>query len=225
MNEKLQNGFVALHTAREEIANAITHGIGAAAAIVGTVILIVLASLEMDVYRIVSVSIYGGSLILLYMASTLYHAFHRPTVRHRVRRFLHICDHVCIFLLIAGSYTPILLVKMRGDGGWTLLIIIWTIALVGSFIKLFYTGQYNKITTAAYVMMGWLVVFVLGGVIRTMGTEGFAWLLAGGISYTLGVIPYLWEKLPYNHAIWHLFVIGGSVCHFLCILWYVLPMA
>jgi hemolysin III len=114
---------------------------------------------------------------------------------------------------------------MRGDGGWTLFIIIWSIALVGSFIKLFFTGQYNKITTAAYVAMGWLVVFVLGNVIRTMGMAGFAWLLAGGISYTLGVIPYLWEKLPYNHAIWHLFVLGGSVCHFLCILWYVLPVA
>ncbi len=224
MSEKVENGFVALHTAREELANAITHGIGAAAAVVGTIVLVIIAMLGMDVYRIVSMSIYGGSLILLYLASTLYHAFHRPTIRQKVRHFLHVCDHVCIFLLIAGSYTPILLVKMRGSGGWTLFIIIWSLALLGSFLKLFYTGRYNKITTAAYVLMGWLVVFVLENVIRTMGTAGFAWLLAGGISYTLGVIPYLWDRLPYNHAIWHLFVLGGSLCHFLCIFWYVLPI-
>ena len=215
--------FVALHTVKEEIANAITHGIGAAAAVVGAIVLIVFAVMQSDVYRIVSMSIYGGSLILLYLASTLYHALHRPTILYKVRRFLHISDHICIFLLIAGTYTPILLVKMRGSGGWTLFTIVWSIALVGSVVKLFLTGKYNKLTTAAYAMMGWLCVFVLGGVIETMGWGGFGWLLAGGVFYTLGIIPYLWESLPYNHAIWHIFVLGGSVCHFFCILLYVLP--
>ena len=213
------------HSVSEEMASVVTHSIGVGLSIAGLVILVVTAAIVGDVYRIVGVSIYGASLILLYLASTLYHALQRPNVRQSLRHATHIADHIGIFFLIAGTYTPILLGPMRGHGGWTFLVIIWSLALIGSIIKLFFTGRFNKVTTFAYVAMGWLAVFMLGTLARTMGSMGLMWIVLGGAIYTLGVIPYLWQRLPYNHAIWHLFVLGGSICHFFGILWHVVLVA
>lgn len=207
-------------TLGEEIASAITHGVGVALSIAGLAILLILATRFDDSWRLVSVSIYGGALIFLYLASTLYHA-----IQHlATKQVFHILDHVGIFLLIAGTYTPILLVKMRDLQGWVFFALIWGLALVGSCIKAFFTGRFVKVSTFAYVAMGWLALFLAKSMLATLGLGGMAWLVAGGLSYSLGVIPFLWERLPFNHAIWHLFVMGGSVCHYVLIWQYVLPM-
>ncbi len=213
------------HALSEEMANVVTHGIAVGMSIVGLIILIMSASLVGDIYRTIGVIVYGCSLILLYMASTTFHAFQRPSVNRTLRHITHIADHIGIFILIAGTYTPILLGPLRGHGGITFLVFIWSVALIGSIIKVFFTGRFNKVTTLAYVAMGWSAVFMIGTIAKTMGSMGLMWIVLGGVIYTVGVIPYLWHRLPYNHAIWHLFVMAGSLCHFLGILWYVVPPA
>lgn len=203
----------------EEIANAITHGIGAAFSIAGLTLLVVWAALWGDTWRVVAVSIYGGTLVFLYLASTLYHA-----IQHlATKRVFHILDHVGIAFLIAGTYTPILLIQMRHFYGWLFFGIIWALALTGASVKAFFTGRFVRLSTATYVTMGWLALLLIKPMLTTMGTSGLVWMLAGGLSYSLGVIPFLWERIPFNHAIWHLFVIGGSACHFVAIFRYVLP--
>jgi hemolysin III len=203
----------------EEIANAITHGIGAALSIVGLIFLVVWAAVEGDTWRIVAVSIYGGTLVFLYLASTLYHA-----IQHlATKRVFHILDHVGIAFLIAGTYTPILLIQMRDFYGWLFFGVIWGLAVIGASIKAFFTARFVRISTATYVAMGWLAILLLKPMLTTMGSSGLIWMVAGGLSYSLGVIPFLWHRLPFNHAIWHLFVIGGSVCHYVAIWQYVLP--
>lgn len=209
-----------IETFGEEIASAITHGIGAALSVVGLTLLLIWAARLEDGWRLVSVSIYGGALVFLYLASTLYHA-----IQHlATKRVFHILDHVGIFLLIAGTYTPILLLKMRDWQGWLFFGLIWGLALVGLTVKAFFTGRFVHVSTFAYVAMGWSSLFLVNTLSATLGTGGMAWLVAGGLSYSLGVIPFLWERLPFNHAIWHLFVIGGSVCHYVLIWRYVLPL-
>lgn len=207
------------YTIGEEIANSITHGIGAVLSVAGLTLLVVLAAIYGDVWRIVSFSIYGASLFLLYLASTLYHSIQHP----RIKRVLRIFDHAAIYLLIAGTYTPFMLVSLRGPWGWSFFGIIWGLAFLGIAFKAFFIGRYEKLATAAYVLMGWLCVVAFKEMVATLSFGGMAWVVAGGIVYTLGVIFYAWEKLPYNHAIWHLFVLGGSICHFFAILLYVLP--
>ncbi len=203
----------------EEIANAITHGIGAALSIVGLTLLVVWAAMGGDTWRIVAVSIYGGTLVFLYLASTLYHA-----IQHlATKRVFHILDHVGIAFLIAGTYTPILLIQMRDFYGWLFFGVIWGLAVIGASIKAFFTARFVRISTATYVVMGWLAILLLKPMLTTMGSSGLIWMVAGGLSYSLGVIPFLWQRLPFNHAIWHLFVIGGSVCHYVAIWHYVLP--
>lgn len=208
-----------VETLGEEIASAVTHGIGAALSVAGLVLLIIFSARFADGWRIVSVSIYGGALVFLYLASTLYHA-----IRHlAAKQVFHILDHVGIFLLIAGTYTPILLIKLRDQQGWIFFGVIWGLALFGACFKAFFTGRFVKVSTFTYVAMGWLSVFLGSAMIGALGMGGMVWLVAGGLSYSLGVIPFLWERLPFNHAIWHLFVIGGSVCHYVVIWQYVLP--
>lgn len=208
-----------VETVGEEIANAITHGIGAALSIAGLTLLVVWAALFGDSWQITAVSIYGGALVFLYLASTLYHA-----IQHfHTKRVLHVLDHVGIAFLIAGTYTPILLIQMRTFWGWLFFGLIWGLALAGATIKAFFTARFVGISTAIYVAMGWLALLLIKPLLTTMGVEGMAWMLAGGLAYSLGVIPFLWKRLPFNHAIWHLFVIGGSVCHYLAIWHYVLP--
>jgi hemolysin III len=213
---KMLNEF---YTVGEEIANSITHGIGAILSVAGLTLLVVLAALHGDVWRIVSFSIYGSSLVILYLASTLYHSIQHP----KVKRVFRIFDHSAIYLLIAGSYTPFALVSMRGPLGWTILGVVWGLSVMGIVFKTFFIGRFEKIATAAYVLMGWLFVVTFQQLFAAIGSGGMMWLVLGGVAYTGGVIFYAWQKLPYNHAIWHLFVLGGSICHFFAILFHVLP--
>ena len=208
------------YTVGEEIANSVTHGIGAALSVAGLTLLVVLAAIYGDVWRVVSFSIYGSSLVLLYLASTLYHSIQAP----KVKRILRIFDHSAIYLLIAGTYTPFTLVSMRGPWGWTMFSVVWGLALLGIAFKTVFIGRYEKWATVAYVLMGWLVVIAFKEMLVTIPPGGIVWLVIGGVVYTLGVLFYAWQKLPYNHAIWHLFVLGGSICHFFAILFHVLPV-
>ncbi len=208
------------YTVGEEIANSVTHGIGTGLSIAGLTLLVVLAAIYGDVWRVVSFSIYGSSLVLLYLASTLYHSIQHP----KVKQVLRIFDHSAIYLLIAGTYTPFTLVSMRGPWGWTMFGVVWGLALLGIAFKTVFIGRYEKLATVAYVLMGWLVVVAFKEMLVAIPPGGVAWLMAGGVVYTLGVLFYAWQKLPYNHAIWHLFVLGGSTCHFFAILFHVLPV-
>ena len=201
---------------REELASAATHALGmilSIAALFGMILTVCDHTLE-----IVSASIFGGSLILLYGFSTLYHA----SSGIRSKSILQALDHACIYLLIAGSYTPVMLISLRGPWGWTLLCIVWAMALAGVIIKTVLPGRKDHwISTALYIVMGWLAVIAIGPLIKALPPAGVAWLVAGGLSYTFGVIFFAWRKLPYHHAIWHLFVLGGSACHVAAIWLYV----
>ena len=186
----------------EEIAHAITHGIGAWLSTIGLTLLVVLSSQKGDVWRIVSFSIYGCTLVFLYLASTLYHSFPQPKLKHVLR----VIDHCSIYLLIAGTYTPFTLVTLRGPWGWTLFGVIWVLALLGVIFKLFYIHRFKVLSVMVYIMMGWLVL-ISGKVIFTEVPKGaLIWLFIGGGFYTLGVVFYAWKKFPFHHAIWHLFV-------------------
>lgn len=208
-------------TLAEEVASAVTHGVGAALSIAGLTALAICATMLNDVWRVVGVSIFGGALVFLYLASTLYHGIQfRP-----VKQVFHILDHVGIALLIAGTYTPILLIKMRDTQGWIVFGVIWVLAIGGALGKSFFTNRFVHVSTVFYAGMGWIAVFLLKAMAAVLGLGGMAWLMAGGASYTLGIVPFLWQKLPYNHAIWHLFVMGGSACHFVMVWQYVLPPA
>jgi hemolysin III len=205
---------------REEIANSITHGIGAGLALAALSLLVTFSSLKGDVWRIVSFSIYGTTLFLLYITSTLYHGFRSPRVKH----IFNILDHSAIFLLIAGSYTPFTLVTMRGPWGWSIFGVIWGLAIFGITFKALFIHRFPLLETLFYVLMGWLIIVAIIPLIKTFPIFALVWLAIGGLCYTLGLIFYNWEKLPYNHSIWHLFVLAGSICHFFCMLFYVLPM-
>lgn len=202
------------YTLGEEIANSITHGIGALLSVAGLTILIVLASIYGDVRQIVSFAIYGASLIILYLASTLYHSFQHPPLK----RILRIVDHSCIFILIAGTYTPFLLVGVRGVMGWTMLVVVWGIAILGIAFKTLFINRYERVSVLAYIGMGWLCVIVWQDMVANLSAQSLILLAAGGACYTGGVIFYALQKMPYNHAIWHLFVLGGSICHYFAIL-------
>ncbi len=206
-------------TLKEEVWNGITHGIGAGLSIAGLTLLVVLAAINGDSWRIVSFSIYGSTLVLLYLASTLYHSIQIP----KVKRVLQVMDHAAIYLLIAGSYTPFLLVNMRGTLGWTLFGVVWGLAVLGIALRTIFVGRFEKLAVVGYLLMGWLMVVGFKEMQLAIPSGGMALIIAGGITYTVGVIFFAWRKLPYNHVIWHLFVMGGSMCHFFAMLFYVLP--
>lgn len=203
----------------EELANSLTHGIGAGLALAALAILVTFSGLSGDAWRVVSFAIYGACLVLLYLASTFYHAFGSP----RLKRLFRVFDHAAIFLLIAGTYTPVALVSLRGGWGWTLFGLIWGLAIAGIVLEVFFIDRLRWLTLATYLGMGWLVVIAAGPLVEALPFGALAWLAAGGLSYTGGVVFYLWKRLPFHHAIWHLFVLGGSVCHFFAFLLYVLP--
>jgi hemolysin III len=209
-----------IETAAEETASVVTHAVGVLLAAVGLVMLVIYATFAHDPRRIVAVSIYGASLVLMYSASSLYHLANHP----RLKRRLRVLDHASIYLLIAGTYTPILLISIRGGWGWGLFGVVWGMACTGVILKLFFIERFALLSTAIYIAMGWMVLVAAGPLFAHVPHGGIAWLFAGGIIYTGGVIFYLWDHLPFNHAIWHLFVIGGSVCHFLAVLFYILPV-
>jgi hemolysin III len=199
----------------EELVNALTHGIGAVASIAGGAVLITLAVLYSDVWHIVGAAVYVAALVTLYSASTLYHAV---PYWAGAKTKLKIFDHCAIYLLIAGTYTPFTLGSLREGWGWVLFATIWSLAALGILFKLFYTGRFQIISTLVYIAMGWLIIIAAGPVIEALPPVVFGWLLAGGILYTAGTLFFgLDKKVPYFHGVWHLFVIGGSVCHFIAV--------
>jgi hemolysin III len=199
------------------MASMVTHAIGTALAIAALVAMVLIA--EGEAYRTISASVFGGTLILLYLSSTIYHA----TSCERRKPILQGLDHACIYLLIAGSYTPLTLVALRGPWGWTLFGIVWTMALGGVLLKTLCRGKRDSWwSTALYIIMGWLAVIAWGPMIRALPPAGVAWMVAGGLCYTLGVIFFAWRKLRFNHAIWHLFVLAGSACHVIASALYIL---
>jgi hemolysin III len=205
---------------KEEKLNVLSHGLGLVLSIIALVLLIVYSSTYGSSWHIVSFSIYGASLILLYSASTLYHYVQNPKWRQK----LNVFDHAAIYILIAGTYTPFTLVVLKGWVGWTIFGVSWGLAIFGVIFKLYYTGKYDKISTIAYVLMGWLIIFAIKPLIDNFPIEGLLWLLAGGIFYTLGAILYSIKSVKYNHAIFHIFVLLGSFSHFMAVFLYVLPI-
>jgi hemolysin III len=206
----------------DEILNSITHGIGVLLSIAALVLLVVFAATTQgaDVWKIVSFSIYGFSLILLFTASTLYHSFRNK----RIKGFLNIFDHASIFILIAGTYTPFTLVSLRGPWGWSIFGIIWGLAIAGVVFKLFfYRDRLRLLSTLIYFFMGWIIIIAIRPLIEEVPTGGLYWLLAGCLSYSLGILFYLRRQNRFNHVIWHLFVLGGAISHFFSIFLYVLP--
>lgn len=216
---KPSEGHAGLHL--EELLNALTHGAGAVVALAGAAVLITLASIYADRWAVIGASVYGASLLLLYVASTLYHAVSHVKIKARLKIF----DHCMIYVLIAGTYTPFTLTSLRGPWGWTLFGLIWGLALAGIVFKLFYTGRFQWLSTGIYLAMGWLVVIAIEPLMKALPQGAFAWLMAGGIAYTLGTVFYMSRRLPYAHAIWHGFVLAGSVCHFAAVLIQVLALS
>ncbi len=203
----------------EEKINIISHAIGFILSIVALVLLVTHANLHGDVWHIVSFSIFGASLIILYAASTFYHNAKKPELRNRLK----IIDHAAIYVLIAGSYTPFTLVTLQGTIGWVIFGTSWGLALAGIILKLFFTGKYNIISTMMYVFTGWVIIFAIKPLINNLPLEGLYWLFAGGMAYTMGAILYSIKKIKFNHAIFHVFVLMGSFSHFVSVFFYVLP--
>ncbi|MFO7536388.1 MAG: hemolysin III family protein [Kiritimatiellia bacterium] len=207
------------YTKAEEFANSFTHGVGAVLSIVALVLLSTWAASRGNPWLIGSCTVYGITLTLLYLASTLYHGVRSP----RAKRILKVVDHASIFLLIAGTYTPFLLGPLRGPWGWTLFGLVWGIALGGIVMKLFWTGRFRLLSTLLYLAMGWIVVIAFKPLVHNLPMGGLLLLAAGGLLYTLGTVFYLWKQLLFGHAIWHAFVLAASACHFFSILLYVIP--
>jgi hemolysin III len=207
------------YTLREEIASSITHGVGIVLAIAGLAVLVAFATLHGDAWHIVGCSIFGAALILCFTTSTLYHSVQAE----RIKILLRTLDHSAIFLLIAGTYTPFLLVNLRGPWGWSLFAVIWGLTFAGIALRLFLKGRLHGLVVSVYIAMGWIVVVAVQPMLERVGTGGLALLAAGGLAYTAGVIFYKWRRLPYNHAIWHGFVLAGAALHFFAVLFYVIP--
>ena len=198
---------------RDEIANVVTHGLGVLLSVGAGAALIALAALRAGTREMISVAIFSASLVLLYSASTLYHAARHPATKARLK----VLDHCAIFVLIAGTYTPFTIAAIRGGWGWSLFGVIWGMALLGIVFKLFFTGRFKVLSTAIYIGMGWLVVVALVPLAEALSATGLAWLVAGGVLYTAGTLFYHRESIPYSHAIWHGFVLAGSSCHFVAV--------
>jgi hemolysin III len=203
-----------LYTRKEELANSITHGIGVALSIAGTILLILHVSMQGNPWLIASLSIYGFTLVLLYLASTLYHSFQEPRLKQAFQKF----DHAAIYLLIAGTYTPFMLIGHRTPLVWSLLGVVWGIALLGVGFKTFFIHYYQRLSAVGYVFMGWLGVIAGRNILISMPRQVLLWLAIGGVFYTVGLAFAAWRRLPYSHTIWHLFVLGGSISHYLALL-------
>lgn len=198
---------------REELANALSHGLGSLLSALALGWMLALA-IPRGPWETVAVTVFGISLILLYLSSTWYHATAEPKAKKR----LQVLDHALIFVLIAGSYTPWLLVNLRGPWGWSLFGTVWFIAVVGVILKVIFVPRYDRLGTALYVVMGWIICIAGKELLAKVNDEGFAWLLAGGLSYTGGVFFYLQRRLPFSHLIWHCFVMAGSACHVVAVI-------
>ena len=212
---------VARYSTAEEIANSITHGVGLLLAIAGLATLVAFAVLRGTAWHIVGCSIFGATLVLSYLTSTLYHSI--PSAR--AKSILRIFDHCAIFLLIAGTYTPLMLVNLRGPWGWSILGVVWGIATLGIIFKVTMLRKWTVVSVVLYVAMGWVVVVATKPLLSAVAPGGLLLLLLGGLAYTGGVIFYGLRRMPYHHAVWHLFVLAGSVLHFFAVLFYVIPLA
>lgn len=206
------------YSVEEERLNRITHALGFLASSAGLVMLVIAAAQTGDPYRIVSASIFGCCLSAFYIVSTLYHSVQSP----KMRSLFRVLDHASIYIVIAATYTPFVLVTLRGNGGWTLFAIVWGLAIAGVIYKSVAIHRMHLLATGLYVAMGWMIVLKIDVLTSLLPTGGLVWLIAGGVTYTLGVVFYVIDKIPCNHAIWHLFVIGGSVCHYFAIYYYVI---
>jgi len=209
-----------LYTFGEELAHGLSHGLGAVLAIIGLCVMVTRSALYGETRHIVASSIFGAALILMYAASTLFHSIPLPRSKHVFR----VIDHCCIYVLIAGTYTPFTLIVLHGSAyGTPLLWFTWGLAAIGIVFKIFTTGRFEYLSLAVYLLMGWCGVVAAKPMIHMLPDGGLWLLLAGGLSYTLGTIFYSWQRLRYHHAIWHAFVLAGSLFHFFCVLFYVLP--
>lgn len=206
-----KSGF---YTVGEEIANAITHGLGLCLAIAGTVIIIVMAALTGDPYKVISVSIYGATLICLYLGSTLYHSI----PGEGAKKFFRIIDHSSIYLLIAGSYTPYTIISLRNDFGWIMLGFVWIFALIGITCKAFWLEKFTRLSTVLYIAMGWVIIFNFGNLMKNVPMSSIVLLALGGIAYTAGCLFFVKDKWRFNHAIWHIFVLAGSALQYFSML-------
>jgi hemolysin III len=212
---QIDNGY----STGEEIAHSITHGVGALLSIAGLAVLVTLSAMYGDAWHIVSSCIYGFTLILLYSSSTLYHAVTKPDIKELLQKI----DHAVIFMLIAGTYTPFTLVSLRGAWGWSLFVLVWSIAIAGMVMELLVKQRIRWISVSLYLGLGWVIVIATKPLMASVETGGLVLLLLGGLAYTFGIIFYAWKRLAYHHAIWHVFVLAGSALHFFAILFYVIP--
>ena len=203
----------------DELANSITHGVGLLLATAGVLVLIVMASLHGSTRHIVTCSIYGSTLVFMYAASTLYHSVQMPRAKHVLR----IVDHSAIYLLIAGTYTPFTLVQIRGGWGWTLFGLVWGLTVVGIAWKALFIRRFAVVSGIIYVLMGWMVVIAVKPLLQHVPLGAVAWLIAGGLAYTAGLVFFAGKRIPHHHAIWHVFVLVGSICHYIAVLLYVVP--
>jgi len=203
----------------EEKFNIFSHAAGFVLSVVALALLVTRAVIYGNAWHIVSFSIYGTSLVVLYAASSLYHAAKNPDLVKKLK----IIDHAAIYFLIAGTYTPFTLVTLHGTIGWVIFGVVWGLAFTGIILKLFFTGRYKILSTIMYVLMGWIVLFAVKPLINSLPLNGLLWLLAGGISYTIGAVLYSINKIKFNHAIFHIFVLTGSFCQFISVFFYVLP--
>ena len=203
----------------EELINVYSHAVGAVLSIIALALLILRSIQETGILPLVSFTIFGASLVMLYITSTVYHNCKTPQLRSRLRIF----DHVSIYVLIAGTYTPFALITLQGMTGWLIFGISWGFAVTGSSLKLFFTGRFKLISTLMYIFRGWLILFVIKPLANNLVDAGMLWLVIGGISYSLGAIIYSIKRIPFNHAIFHMFVLLGSFCHFVAVYFYLLP--
>ena len=207
-------------SAADELANSLTHGLGLVLALIGAPVLIVRAVASGDTTRVVAASIYASTLILLFAASTLYHSVRTPRAKEIWQRI----DHSAIYFLIAGTYTPFTLITLRGAWGWSIFGIVWGLAIAGVILKSIFGAKLPALSTSIYLLMGWMIVIAARPMWQHLAPAGFAWLALGGLLYTGGVVFYVWERIRYSHAVWHLFVLGGSASHFVAVLWYATPV-
>ncbi|MBU9713842.1 hemolysin III family protein [Bacillus tamaricis] len=209
------------YTKKEEVVNAITHGVGIPFGIIAIFLLVIASKFHGHMTHLISASIYGITLLFLYSCSTLLHVFQNE----RIKNIFEILDHAAIYLFIAGTYTPLMVIVVDGLRGWILLGIIWATAIAGVIFKVFYAKKFIVLSTLFYILMGWIVIFVLDPILSKIPTPGVVLLVFGGLLYTLGTVFYIWRTFYYHHAVWHLFVLVASIAHFLTILLYVIPLS
>ncbi len=213
----MQNQIIAKYYLGDEIANSVTHGIGFSVSIACLTVMVVFSALYNDVWCVVSCSVFGASLVILYLTSTLYHSIQSPKAKY----VLNILDHSCIYLLIAGTYTPYLLVTLRGTLGWTYFGLVWSLALLGILFQVFCIHRFKLLSNLSYLLLGWLSLGLFLPLKQSLPFAGLLWLIIGGLCYTIGIVFYIQSKKPYMHMVWHLFVMAGSLSHVVSILFYV----